>query len=80
MPRQAVVMPTPRPAGATRTVVRRVSLLSFPLQTPRAIRSASSAIISSSFVGTISAWGMTGILMVVYLMASVVAAARRGIH
>lgn len=31
-------------------------------------------------VETISAWGMTGILMVVYLTASVVAAARRGIH
>ena len=31
-------------------------------------------------VETITAWGMTGILMAVYLVASIVAAARRGIH
>lgn len=31
-------------------------------------------------VETITAWGMTGILMAVYLVASIVAAARRGLH
>lgn len=31
-------------------------------------------------VDTITAWGMTGILMAVYLVSSIVAAARRGIH
>jgi len=31
-------------------------------------------------VGTISGWGLTGILMAVYLIASIVASARRGIH
>ncbi|WP_269515412.1 hypothetical protein [Brevundimonas subvibrioides] len=31
-------------------------------------------------VDTISGWGLTGILMAVYLVASIVAAARRGIH
>ena len=31
-------------------------------------------------VSGISAWGMTGILMSVYLVASMVAAARRGLH
>lgn len=31
-------------------------------------------------VDTISGWGLTGILMAVYLVSSVVAAARRGIH
>jgi hypothetical protein len=31
-------------------------------------------------VGTISGWGLTGILMGVYLIASIVASARRGLH
>ena len=31
-------------------------------------------------VETVTAWGMTGILMAVYLVASIVAAARRGLH
>ena len=31
-------------------------------------------------VETITAWGMTGVLMAVYLVSSIVAAARRGIH
>jgi len=31
-------------------------------------------------VGTVTAWGLTGILMGVYFLASAVAAARRGLH
>ncbi|MDI1282697.1 MAG: hypothetical protein ACI9YM_001629 [Brevundimonas sp.] len=31
-------------------------------------------------VGTVSGWGLIGILMAVYLLASIVASARRGIH
>ncbi len=31
-------------------------------------------------VGTITGWGLTGILMGVYLIASIVASARRGLH
>ncbi len=60
-----------------RRVMSETSAMAFwALQTALFLYAAAERL---GLVETISAWGMTGILMAVYLMASIVAAARRGI-
>lgn len=61
-----------------RQVMAETSAMAFwALQTALFLYAAAERL---GLVDTISGWGLTGILMAVYLIASIVAAARRGIH
>ena len=61
-----------------RQVMAETSAMAFwALQTALFLYAAAERL---GLVDTISGWGLTGILMAVYLLASIVAAARRGIH
>ncbi len=61
-----------------RRVMAETSAMAFwALQTALFLYAAAERL---GLVDSISAWGMTGILMAVYLVASIAAAARRGIH
>jgi len=61
-----------------RQVMAETSAMAFwALQTSLFLYAAAERL---GLVETISGWGLTGILMAVYLLASIVAAARRGIH
>jgi hypothetical protein len=61
-----------------RQVMAETSAIAFwALQTALFLYAAAERL---GLVSTISGWGLTGILMAVYLVASIVASARRGIH
>lgn len=61
-----------------RQVMAETSAMAFwALQTALFLYAAAERL---GLVDTISGWGLTGILMAVYLVASIVASARRGIH
>lgn len=61
-----------------RQVMAETSAMAFwALQTALFIYAAAERL---GLVETVSGWGLTGILMAVYLISSIVAAARRGIH
>ena len=61
-----------------RRVMSETSAIAFwALQTALFLYAAAERL---GLVETITAWGMTGILMSVYLVSSIIAAARRGIH
>lgn len=61
-----------------RRVMSETSAIAFwALQTALFLYAAAERL---GLIETITAWGMTGILMSVYLVSSIIAAARRGIH
>ena len=61
-----------------RRIMAETSVMAFwVLQTALFLYAAAERL---GLVESITAWGLTGILMAVYLLASIVASARRGLH